>query len=118
MRMADTPLATGDDHAQILLDHYAARPTLALNMEMNDIPLLKLNDFAKAYGGFTFKEGTFKMAMEANAKQGGYQGYVEPVFDHMVIFNEESVKNPATFVWEAIVGALTRIVRNYTEDRF
>src|SRR5438105_1977138 len=113
IRMEGRPLRSGNARAQISLDPYAARPTLAVNVEMSDIPLLKLNDFAKAYGGFTFKEGTFKMAMEANAKQGGYQGYVEPVFDHMVIFNEESVKNPATFVWEAIVGALTRIVRNF-----
>ena len=58
------------------------------------------------------------MAMEATAKNGGYQGYVEPVFDHMVIFNEESVKNPVTMVWEAILGALTQIVRNYPKDRF
>ena len=58
------------------------------------------------------------MAMEANAKNGNYQGYVEPVFDHMIIFNEQSAENPAKFVWEAILGALTEIVRNHPKDRF
>src|SRR5207302_10240702 len=58
------------------------------------------------------------MAMEASAKSGSYQGYVEPVFDHMVIFNEKSAENPAKFVWEAILGALTEIVRNHPKDRF
>jgi len=118
IRIEGRPLRAGVARSQISLDPYASRPTFAFNLEVKELPLLKLNDFAKAYGGFTFKDGTFKMAMEANAKSGSYEGYMEPVFDHMVIFNEESAENPATFVWEAIVGALTRIVRNYPQDRF
>jgi hypothetical protein len=118
IRKEGRPLREGSARAQISLDPYASRPTFAVNLEMSEVPLVKLNDFAKAYGGFTFKEGIFKMAMEANAKSGGYQGYVEPVFDHMVIFNEQSAQNPATFVWEAILGTLTQIIRNYPKDRF
>jgi len=118
IRMEGRPLREGTGRAQISLDPYASRPTFAVNVEISDVPLVKLNDFAKAYGGFTFKEGTFKMAMETNAKNGGYQGYVEPVFDRMTIFNEKSAENPATFVWEAILGALTEIIRNYPKDRF
>ena len=118
IRMEGRPLRAGKGRAQISLDPYASPPSFALNLEISELPLTKLNDSAKAYGGFTFKEGTFKMAMEATAKNGGYQGYVEPVFDHMVIFNEESMRNPATAIWEAILGGLTRIVRNYPEDRF
>jgi len=118
IRMEGRPLREGNARAQISLDPYAPRPTFAVNLEVADVPLPKLNDFAKAYGGFTFKEGIFKMAMEANAKNGGYQGYVEPVFDHMVIFNEQSMQNPATMIWEAILGTLTQIIRNYPKDRF
>ena len=118
IRIEGRPLRAGDARSQISLDPYASRPTFAFNLEVKELPLVKLNDFAQAYGGFTFKEGTFKMAMEANAKSGGYQGYAEPVFDHMVIFNEQSAQNPATFVWEAILGTLTQIIRNYPKDRF
>jgi hypothetical protein len=99
-------------------DPYARRPTFACNVEVKELPVVKLNDFAQAHGGFTFKEGTFKMAMEASSRKGTYQGYIEPVFDHMVIFNEQSLQNPAKFVWEAILGALTEIVRNHPKDRF
>jgi len=99
-------------------DPYARRPTFACNVEVKELPVVKLNDFAQAHGGFTFKEGTFKMAMEASSRNGTYQGYIEPVFDHMVIFNEQSLQNPAKFVWEAILGALTEIVRNHPKDRF
>ena len=118
IRMEGRPLRTGNARAQISLDPYAARPTFALNLEVDNVPVVKLNDFAKAYGGFTFKDGIFRMATETSAKEGGYQGYIEPVFDHMVIFNEKSAQNPATFVWEAILGTLTEIVRNYSKDRF
>src|SRR2546423_134177 len=118
IRIEGRPLRAGDARAQISLDPYAPRPTFAFNLEVKELPVVKLNDFAQAHGGFTFKEGTFKMAMEANAKNGNCQGYVEPVFDHMVIFNEQSAENPAKFVWEAILGALTEIVRNHPKDRF
>src|SRR5438045_9459194 len=118
IRIEGRPLRAGDARSQISLDPYARRPTFAANLEVKDLPLVKLNDFAQAHGGFTFKDGVFKMAMEASAKTGSYQGYVEPVFDHMVIFNEQSAQNPAKFVWEAILGALTEIVRNHRKARF
>src|ERR1043166_1537697 len=83
-----------------------------------DILLVKLNDFAKAYGHFTFEQGTFKMAMEATAGDGAYRGYVEPVFDNMSIFNPATADNPLTALWEAILEGVTRIVRNHPKDRF
>src|SRR5436190_3784862 len=45
------PLREGDGRSQISLDPYAPKPTFALNIEITDVPLVKLNDFAKAYGG-------------------------------------------------------------------
>ena len=113
------PLREGNARAQISLDPYAAKPTFAANLEMSGIPLVKLNDFAKAYGGFTFEEGTLRLATEMNSQSGAFRGYVEPVFDHMGIFNpEHDAENPASFVWQAILGGLTEIVRNYSKDRF
>jgi len=49
---------------------------------------------------------------------GAYHDYVEPVFDHMSIFNPAKEDNPLTAVWEAIIEGVTRIVRNYSKDRF
>jgi len=36
---------------------------------VKDLPLVKLNDFAKAYGNFTFEQGTLKLAIEASASE-------------------------------------------------
>jgi hypothetical protein len=49
--------------------------------------LVKLNDFAKTYAGIAFEAGTLKLATEMTSNSGHFNGYVEPVFDHMVIFN-------------------------------
>jgi Domain of Unknown Function (DUF748) len=118
IRIEGHPLREGEGRAQISLDPYAARPTFALNLEIKDLPLVKLNDFAKAYGNFTFDQGTLNLAMEASARNGSYQGYVEPVFDRLGIFNPAKSESPITMVWEAILGGLTQIVRNYPKDRF
>jgi hypothetical protein len=119
IRIEGRPLREGDARAQISLDPYAPKPTFALNFELKDMPLVKVNDFAKAYGNFTFESGTLKVAMEATAKNGAYQGYIEPVFDHMGIFNpEHDAENPISMVWQAILGGITQIVRNYPKDRF
>lgn len=118
IRIEGRPLREGNARSQISLDPYAPKPTFAFNLEIKEVPLVKLNDFAKAYGNFTFEQGTFRLAMEASARNGAYQGWAEPVFDHMSIFNPAHADNPITVVWEAFLEGVTRIVRNYSKDRF
>lgn len=101
------------------LDPYAAKPTFNLETEMKELPLVKLNDFAKAYAAITFEKGTLKLATEFNAKNGSFDGYVEPVFVNMSIFSPKHDSDyPISFVWQAIVGGLTHLVRNHPTDRF
>ncbi|HJT45411.1 MAG TPA: DUF748 domain-containing protein [Chthoniobacterales bacterium] len=118
IRIEGQPMGAGDARTQISLDPYAAKPTFDLNLEIKDLPLPKLNDFAKAYAGITFQSGTLNLATEASAKQGSYHGYVEPVFDHMSVFNPSEATNPLNLIWQGIVEGVTRIVRNYPKDRF
>src|SRR2546423_12627023 len=117
--MEARPLRTGEVRCNVKLDPYAPKPTFNMELEMAEVPLTKLNDFAKAYGRFTFEEGTLKVATELNSKNGAFTGYVEPVFDHMSIFDPaHDSDNPIDFIWQGIVGGLTRIIRNHPKDRF
>jgi hypothetical protein len=53
------------------------------------------------------------------SNHGRFNDYIEPVFDHMGIFNPaHDSDNPIDFVWQGIVGGLTRMVRNQPKDRF
>ena len=119
IEIAGRPLRSGRFKANIDMDPYAAKPTFALELEADAIPLAKLNDFAKAYAAITFESGTLRIATAMNSKQGRFTGYVEPVFDKMVIFDpSEDNENPIDFIWQGIVGGLTRIIRNHPKDRF
>src|SRR5205085_7616677 len=61
IRIEGQPMGVGDARSQISLDPYAAKPTFAFNLEVKEVPLVKLNQFAKAYGNFTFDTGTLKV---------------------------------------------------------
>jgi hypothetical protein len=117
--MEARPLRSGDLRAKIDLDPYAAKPTFNLETELTGLPLVKLNDFAKAYAAITFEKGTLKVATELNSKNGNFDGYIEPVFDNMGIFNpKHDSDNPLSFVWQAIVGGLTELIRSHPANRF
>ena len=119
IEMKGRPLREGSFTAEINLDPYAAKPTFAMKSEVDGLPLVKFNEFAKAYAGITFEAGTLRIATELNSKQGAFRGYVEPVFDKMAIFDPaHDNENPIDFVWQGIVGGLTRIIRNHPKDRF
>jgi hypothetical protein len=113
------PLREGSLATNINLDPYAAKPTFTMKTEVDGMPLTKLNDFAKAYASITFESGTLRVATEMESKEGRFTGFVEPVFDHMGIFDpKHDSDNPLNFVWQAIVGGLTEIIRNHPKDRF
>lgn len=117
--MEARPLRAGDVRVKMDLDPYAAKPTFNLETELKNMPLVKLNEFAKAYAGITFEKGTLRVAAELNSKNGDFSGYVEPVFDNMAIFSiQHDSSNPITFVWQAIVGGITRLVRSHSVNRF
>jgi hypothetical protein len=118
IRMEGRPLRAGKVRSQISLDPYARRPTFAFNLEVAELPLVKVNNLSKAYGNFTFDAGTLKLAMEASARDGAYRGWVEPVFDHMEISAPEKSDNPLTALWKVILEGVTHIVRNHPKDRF
>src|SRR5947199_254578 len=68
------PLRSGSAKCQMSLDPYAQKPTFALNLELADLPLVKLNDFAQAYGHFDFKTGTLRLATQVESKNGSFNG--------------------------------------------
>jgi hypothetical protein len=113
------PLGEGSAKCQMSLDPYAAKPTFALNLQLSEIPLVKLNDFARAYGHFDFKSGTLRLATQVESMNGSFKGYVEPVFDNMNIgAAAEEKQNPLSGLWASIVDGLTKIIRNQPKNRF
>src|SRR5207248_385997 len=62
IQLEGRPLGSALVRSQIALDPYARKPTFTYRGELTDLPLAKLNDFAKAYAGITFESGTLHVA--------------------------------------------------------
>ncbi len=90
-----------------------------INMKVIGIDLLKLNDFAEAYGNFNFKSGNGDFVMELTAKDAQLTGYAKPTLDNVEIFDLEKDLQDGVFsaAWQAVVGAFGQIFRNQPADR-
>ena len=64
------PVKEGTLKIDVTLDPYPAEPTFSLKAEMTPIPLIDLNQLARAYGNFDFQSGTFAAAMQVKARRG------------------------------------------------
>jgi hypothetical protein len=100
-------------------DPFSYRPTFQLAVRLIGLDVTQLNDLARAYGGIDFEGGFFDLVVEVDAKEGGFQGYVKPLFRQLRVLTGQDVKedNPIEFFWEAVVGVTTTILKNQPRDQ-
>jgi hypothetical protein len=85
------------------------------------LDVTKLNDLARLYGGFDFKSGWFDVVVEVDSRNGLIAGYVKPLLRNLEIFNlpQDVVEDhPLEFVWKAILGTTTAVLKNQPRDQF
>lgn len=102
-------------------DPFSYRPTFELAVQLLGLDVTKLNDMARAYGGFDFKAGWFDLVIELTSKEGQLDGYVKPLFREIQIFDprqEFANHNAMEIVWEALVGAAASLLKNQPHDQF
>lgn len=90
-----------------------------INLKVTGIDLLKLNNFAEAYGNFNFKSGNGDFVMELQADNAQLTGYAKPILDNVEIFDLEKDLQQGVFsaAWQAVVGAFGQLFRNTPKDR-
>jgi hypothetical protein len=106
---------------EMKLDPFSYRPTFQLALRLIGLDVTKTNDLARAYGNFDFEGGWFDLVIELNAREGGLEGYVKPLFrDLKVLSLKKDIPedNVIEFFWEALVGITTGILRNPPRDQF
>lgn len=100
------------------LDPEPDAPTFDMDLKIEPFPLVKLNDFAEAYGKFDFEKGTMEVAIELAAAKGVITGYIKPLLDDVTVLNlKEDSGNPLELIWEGIVDGVTRLFRNQPHSR-
>jgi hypothetical protein len=106
---------------KMTLDPFAYRPTFHMAVRLLGLDVTKINDLALAYGKFDFKRGWFDLVIESDAKEGQLTGYIKPLFRNLKVFSlSEDLKedNVLQFFWQALVGAVTRLLTNQARDQF
>jgi Domain of Unknown Function (DUF748) len=106
---------------KMTLDPFSYRPTFHLAVRLLGLDVTKINDLALTYGKFDFKRGWFDLVIETDAKEGRIAGYVKPLFRNLKVFSlaaDVKEDNPLQFFWQALVGAVTGILKNQNRDQF
>ncbi len=106
---------------KMTLDPFSYRPTFHMAMRLLGLDVTKLNDFALAFGKFDFKRGWFDLVIEADSKEGQINGYVKPLFRNLKIFSigqDVSEDNVLQFFWQALLGGVTTVLKNFHRDQF
>lgn len=118
-----TALAMG--HAKfeykMSFDPFSYRPTFHMAARLMGLDVTKINDLALAYGKFDFKRGWFDFVIETDAQGGQLTGYAKPLFRNLKVFSlTQDLKedNALEFFWQALVGALTSLLKNQSRDQF
>lgn len=106
---------------KMTLDPFSYRPTFHMAVRLLGLDVTKLNDLALTYGKFDFKRGWFDLVIESDSKEGQITGYVKPLFRNLKIFSlkeDISEDNVLQFFWQALVGGLTSVLKNFPRDQF
>jgi hypothetical protein len=109
------PLGLGQFNLEASVDPYADQPTFDMNASMKGVPLVKGNDFLKAYGNLDLEAGTLDVYSELASKDGHFKGYIKPLLhDTKVVSLKKDLKEggPIQTAWETAVGAVKGILAN------
>lgn len=113
---ADT--CDGKLDANLTVDLGAINPTFDMNIKVENINLVRLNSFLRAYAKFDVNKGTFNLFVEAKAKAGRFNGYAKPVISNLdVLGPEDRQESFGNKLWQGVVGFLSEMLENQKHDR-
>lgn len=94
-------------------------PDFDMNFKLNDLKLVSLNNFSKAYGSFDFEEGQFSLTTELLLFEKKYQGYIKPFFEEVKIIDYSAEKDNSFFqkVWETAIAIPAEMLQNQKEEQ-
>ena len=95
----------------------ATQPHFLLKLEVEQVSLPALNEFLRAYAGVDVKAGTFSGYLEVAARDGRFEGYFKPFFEHVDFRSPEGKsRNLKQEVWEWCVATFASIFKNHPRD--
>jgi len=127
--LAGTPYASGHISAQImddgkikldlLLNPVAEHPTFDIKIALNQLQLAELNPLFRWQWGVDVKKGVFAMYSEAEARKGGFKGYVKPFLTDLKMHDEKQDKDKklGAKIKEAVVDVAAALFKNSETEK-
>ena len=103
------------------IDPYASKPTFNFDVEMQRLPVEKIDGLIAFYAPFDVEAGELDFAMELAAEQGKVDGFVKAgVYDLSVFEWHDDVQvdgdNPFQWLFEALTGGIAGLFEDNTRD--
>jgi len=102
-------------------DPYAKKPTFNFDVEMQRLPVQKIDHLVSFYTPFDVEAGEIDFALEFASNQGKVEGYIKAgVYDLSVFdWQEDVIKdgdNPFQWLFEALIGGVAELFENGKKD--
>ncbi|MBI3297146.1 MAG: DUF748 domain-containing protein [Elusimicrobia bacterium] len=120
-KQAPRPKASGHAHMKVLgsgtvdiglvLDPMARQPDFRLTLRVDKLALKDVNPLLRSEFGVDVEKGAFDLVAEAEAKDGGFKGYVKPFVTGLELHGPED-KKPLKRLKEAVAGAAAKLLKN------
>jgi hypothetical protein len=114
------PLGQGTFWMVIQLDPFATLPTFDLDASLQDLDLVAMNDFLRAYANLDVERGTFHVFSEMAASQGRFSGYVKPLMENLKVVSSREVKDAGDILqaaWEKVAEGTAHLLQNKEHDQ-
>lgn len=96
----------------------AENPRFHARLQLRQLELPAFNSFMLAYADADVSRGTFDLDLEAEAKGGGYSGYVKPFFKDLDFKNaSDEDKNAVQKLKEKVVAAAASLLKNDEDNK-
>lgn len=111
-------LDSGNMKLHVDMNPLAKQPPFNIDLAVTSVPIVKLNDFLRAYANIDMEKGTFALYSEFAGENGKFNGYVKPVFKDIKVLDLKDDKNkPLRMIWEAGIGLVSMLFKNPSKDQ-
>lgn len=102
---------TGSLKIDVKLNPTARQPDFRLTLAVEKLALKEVNPLLRSEYGVDVESGTFDLYVEAEAKDGGFKGYVKPFLEGLKMHGKKD-KGALKAIKEAVVGAVAAVLKN------
>ena len=111
-------MGAGDASAAATFRADANGPDFDVKGQIENTPMVRMNDLFRSYGKFDVVAGTFSFYTELKVAHGRIDGYVKPLFQDMKVYDKRQDAEKSLFrkLYEKLVGGIAGLLENRRKE--